>query len=207
MERFKHKVKITAGIKDAYKDFRIKYKAIHPHIRRTKYNNVCYLLNEAISDKIIKESYEFKIPYRLGRISIRKSKNTPRIKDGKLDASRMVPDWVRTWQLWYEEYPGMTREQIWDIKDKIVVYNLNEHTNGYVMKWHWDKSTSSLKNSSVYQFKPTKANRLNLARWINSDEFENDYPITKTYEEQNKRRFLNDLKKQREADMEQERNP
>lgn len=206
MEKFKHKVKITAGIKDAYKDFRKKYKAMYPHIKRPTYNTVCYLMNEAISQKIIKESYEFKIPYRLGRLLIQKNKNTPRIKDGKIDVSRMVPDWVKTWELWYEEYPGMTREQIWDIKGKTIVYNLNSHTNGYVMKWHWDKGTCVIKNVSVYQFKPTKANRLNLAKWINSDEFENDYPITKTYEEQNKRRFLKDLKKQRQAELEQEDN-
>ena len=59
-KKYSHKLNITCGLWDAFRDFRNKFKVIHPTVNRAKYVNACYLINRKISDKIIKESFEFK---------------------------------------------------------------------------------------------------------------------------------------------------
>lgn len=179
MNKYDREYKVTCGLWDAFKDFRTEFKLKWP-ICRKEYVDICHLINIKLSDKIIKESFEFRIPSKLGTLSIRKSKLKIRIKDGKLQKNRMIVDWQKTWDYWYKEYPGKTRNEIKDIKGKQVIYNLNEHSNGYVMGWFWDKSTCIVKNKTLYNFKPVKYNRLNLAEWIKSDDRENDYFLNKS---------------------------
>jgi hypothetical protein len=175
VEKYQHRIQINSGLWGSYKDFRKRYKLIYPEIDRKKYVDLCHLINTTLSDKIIKESFEFRMPAKLGTISIRKNKIKIKVKDGKLEKNKMIVDWKKTWDFWNTEYAGKTRKEIIDTKDKIAIYNLNEHTNGYVMGWKWDKSTCNVPNQTVYWFRPTKRNRLTLAQWIKSDEKQNDY--------------------------------
>jgi len=190
VEKYSHKIKITKGLWDSYKDFRQKYKLIYPNVDRKTYVTLCHVINTALSDKIIKESFDFKMPFRLGSISIKKSKSTIHVKNGKLEKNKLIPDWANTWKYWMNEYPGKTRKEINEIKDKVVIYNMNDHTNGYVMRWKWDKSTCNLPNHTVYQFKPTKRNRLALAVWIKSEERENDYYLMDKYNHRDYRQLI-----------------
>ena len=148
---------------------------------KNEYLDLCRRINIALSDKIIKESFDFKMPHRMGALSIRKGKLNICVKDGKLEKGKLIIDWGKSWAYWKEQYPGKTRKEINEIKDKVVIYNMNDHTNGYVMRWKWDKSTCNLPNHTVYQFRPTKQNRLTLAAWINNDERTNDYYLSKHY--------------------------
>jgi hypothetical protein len=178
--KYAHNVIMTCGLWDSYKDFKREFKHVY-NIDRKTYVTICHEINTALSDKIIKESFEVKLPSRLGTLSIKKTKSKVKIKDGKLERNKMIIDWKKTWDYWAKEYPGKTRKEINDIKDKVVIYNMNEHTNGYIMGWVWDKTTSNVVNKSVYSFRPVKYNRLNLAKWINSDERENDYYLTNKF--------------------------
>ena len=189
-KKFSHKVKITTGLWESFKDFKKKYKLIYPTVDRKKYVSLCHLINTSLSDIIIKESFEFKVPLRLGSISIKKNKLKIKVKDGKLEKNKMVIDWEKTWNYWNNEYPGKTRKEIHEIDGKFVIYNLNEHTNGYIMRWFWDKSTCNIHNQTVYYFKPTKRNRLELAKWIKSDDRINDYFIQKQYGSRNYQRII-----------------
>jgi hypothetical protein len=181
VEKFKHRIKITSGLWDSYKDFRKKFKLIYPEVERKQYVDICHLINETISDKIIKESFEFKMPGKLGSLSVKKSKMRVSVRNGKLEKNKLIIDWQKSWEYWLKEYPGKTRKEINAIKDKIAIYNMNEHTNGYVMRWKWDKCTCNIPNHTVYQFKPTKRNRLELAQWIKSEDRINDYYLDKHY--------------------------
>jgi len=181
VEKYKHKRSITSGLWDAYKDFRKRYKLVYPEIERKQYVQICHMINETLSDKIIKESLEVKLPFRLGTLSIKKNKTRISVKDGKLEKNKLIIDWEKSWEYWHNEYPGKSRKEINAIKDKVVIYNMNDHTNGYVMRWSWDKSTCNLHNQTVYQFRPTKRNRLALAAWIKSEEKENDYYLQKQF--------------------------
>jgi len=136
-----------------------------------------------VSDIIIKESVEYKLPSRLGFLRIRKTKPKLKIKNGRIDVNTNVIDWDASWKYWESEYPELTRNEIKKIKDKRVIFQTNKHTNGEVMRWYWDRTTCKVPNFSVYSFKPVKGGifnnkytgRLGLAKWIKSDEKTNDY--------------------------------
>jgi hypothetical protein len=203
-DKYQHKVKITCGLWDSYKDFRKKYKLIYPDVTRKNYVDVCHLLNVMLSDKIIKESFEFKMPGKLGSLSIKKSKMRISVKDGKLEKHKLIKDWKKTWEYWHQEYPDLTRKEINMIKNKVAIYNMNEHTNGYVMRWKWDKCTCNIPNHTVYQFRPTKRNRLELAAWIKSDERVNDYYLDKHHGSKNYSELLKrEQREKRKAELEE----
>jgi hypothetical protein len=189
-KKYQHRVNITCGLWDAFKDFKQKNKLVYPKITRKEYVNICHLLNTKISDIIIKESFDFRMPGNLGMLTIRKSKVKIYVEDGKLQKNKMIIDWEKSWDYWHKEYPGKTRKEINAIPNKLSIYNMNEHTNGYIMGWHWDKTICSLPNQTVYYFKPTKRNRLALAAWIKSDEKENDYYLKLNYADKKRNRFL-----------------
>ena len=130
------------------------------------------------------------MPFRLGTLSIKKNKLRLHVKDGKLEKNKLIIDWEKCWDYWHNEYPGKSRKEINAIKEKVVIYNINEHTNGYIMRWKWDKSTCNVHNQTVYSFRPTKRNRLALAAWIKSEERENDYFLAKSYSEKILKRKL-----------------
>lgn len=179
-KKYAHNIPITCGLWNAYKEFKKEYKHVYK-IERKTYVDICHEINKTLSEKIIKESFEFRMPGRLGTLSIKKTKSKIKITDGKLEKNKMIPDWGKTWEYWNKEYPGLTRKEMNAIKDKVVIYNMNEHTNGYIMGWVWDRSTARIPNISVYSFKPVKYNRLNLAKWIKSDERDNDYYLTNKF--------------------------
>lgn len=175
VEKYKHRDKITKGVSDLYAYFKKKYRLKHFNIPETKHNKILYDINKLLSEQIIKESLELKLPGGLGTLSIVKRKVKIYVKDGKLKRNRMIVDWKKSWDIWLQDYPGLTRKEIMAIPNKTVIYNLNDHTNGYVMSWFWDKRLCKLHNRCVYTFKPVKKNRLDLAEWINSPDRENDY--------------------------------
>ena len=175
---YERDVKIDKGLWDAYKHY--KHKKVVPTIDRATYVKIVHDINKKISKAIIEESLEFKIPFHLGMLSIKKNKLKIRIKDGKLLKPKMVVDWEASWKMWMEDNPGLTHNEIKKLPGKQVIYQTNEHTNGYIMGWKWAKSMSRFRNSSVYMFKPTKQNRIDLGRWIKSGDRENDYYLSDT---------------------------
>jgi hypothetical protein len=188
--KYGHQVKITCGLWQSFKDFHKKYKTTYPKVTRKQYVELCHKINIALSDKIIQESFEFKMPYRLGTLGIKKNKLHIHVKNGKLEKNKLIIDWEKTWDYWHNEYPGLGRKEVNAIPDKAVIYNMNEHTNGYIMRWKWDKSTSNVHNQTVYQFRPTKRNRLALAAWIKSEDRDNDYYLGKQYRTQNYKKLI-----------------
>jgi len=190
---YEHKVKITKGLWDAFKAFKTKYP--ETDVTRKRYVDICHSVNKKLSDKIIKESLLFKIPFRLGTLGIVKSKLKIKIKDGKVDTNKLRINYGATWEYWNKLYPGKTRKEINEIPGKIVIYHTNDHTNGYIMRWNWSKRGSKFINRQAYLFKPTKYNRLNLASHIKSDDRENDYYIEEKYgkDKRRKKEVLSEL--------------
>jgi len=179
VEKWKHSLTITAGIRHSYGRF----KKVFPQYdtKRKDYIRICYEINKKLSERIIKESLELKLPYKLGTLSIKKQKIKILVKDGQLKKNKMIVDWEKSWEMWKADNPTLTRKEIMDLPNKTVVYNMNQHTNGYIFSWVWDKllSSDNLYNLRFYKFKPTKQNRLDLKDWLKSDDRENDYYVIK----------------------------
>lgn len=161
-------------------------------VDKTTFVQVCYLLNKKIANSIITESFEFKMPFRLGKLRIKTNKQKIIIKDGKLDPNKMPINWVATKELWRSLYPELSWDKSWNIlsdeltniPNKQLVFHENDHSNGYINRWYWDKSLANTKNHTGYIFKPVKGGIVNgkyhygkrgLAAWIKDDEKNNEY--------------------------------
>lgn len=177
---YERRIKVTHSIKDTFKFYKKNYN--NP-VDAKKYKDIAYDLNKAISDMIIRESFEYRIPHGLGFLRIKKKKLKFKLYNGKIDINKNIIDWKSTWNYWEKIFPGKTRTEIKKIPGKKVFFQTNEHTNGEVMRWYWDKRISRVKNVLSYSFKPVKGGifdeeytgRLGLSKWINSIERENEY--------------------------------
>lgn len=177
---YERRIKVTHTIRNSYKFYKKNYE--NP-VSERKYKDIAYDINKVISDLIIRDSFEYRLPYGLGFLRIKKKKQKFKLYNGKIDVNKNIIDWKATWDYWEQLYKGKTREEIKKIPGKKVFFQSNEHTNGEIMRWYWDKRTSRVTNILSYSFKTVKGGiqdgyytgRLGLNRWINSSERENEY--------------------------------
>ena len=94
-----------------------------------------------IADQVIEHSREFKLPCRLGNLSIVNFDN----KSLRID---------------YHESA---------IQGK-AVYFINEHSDYYKFRYYWSKKDSLLTNKTKYQFVASRANKRRLAQIIKNRE-------------------------------------
>ena len=181
-EKYKRKIVLTGTLRDAYRF----YKKLHPDskIGRAAYVNICCEFNKRLSHSIITKSIDFRGFYRLGFFGIRCYKRDLVLKDNKSNRQKNPIDWNKTMALWNKEYPGKTIEELRLIPDKRFVYFLNEHTNGYVFGWKWDRTVCNIPNQTAYMFKPVKGGvtpdgfyygRKGLSAWVKSEDRDNEY--------------------------------
>ena len=97
-----------------------------------EYRAIITSFNLKMIDKIL-GGYEFRLPYKLGVLSIKKIER-------KFD--KPVIDW------------GETRKLRAQGKDQLVYY-----TDDFYCRWYWRKKACQVKNKIVYFFKPTKDGR------------------------------------------------
>ena len=151
-ERSKNKIQNTLTIKDAYKEYKknIKVKSSVLNVDYATYRKICETFNVLISKKILYESYEFNIPYRLGKLRIKKFKM-------KIIKEKLRIDYKLTKQY------------------KKAIYHLNEHTNNYAYRWLWDKDKAITIGKRVYTFVATRDNKRELASILTNKELLIDY--------------------------------
>ena len=182
-EKYSRYHTVTGGLWDAYKFF----KKNNPDttITRKQYVAVCHDFNKRISHSVLTESTEFRVLYGLGCLRIKSFKYAIQLTpDGKIDTQKNSVDWTKTKELWAMQYPGKTAAELHEIKDKKLVIHLNEHSNGYIMKWYWDHRTCNVQNHTLYVFKPVKGGvtkdgyyygRRGLAAWVKSEDRTNEF--------------------------------
>lgn len=151
------------SLKELYKEYKLISKNPVPY---RVYADFLKEYNDRIIKAIIYENLEYKMGYRLGYLRLQKRKKVPFFKDGKLIKDHINPDWKRTKDYWTKEYPGLTSEEIKAISNKKVLLHHNDHSNGYSVRFYWDKKMSNVKNQSCYIFKATRTAKEDLARFI-----------------------------------------
>lgn len=183
VDRYQHMYTMDYNYDDIYEFYRENYSK---KISKKEFKKLCYTFNKIIGNKIIKESFEFKLPFRLGSIRIKAEKQKIKFKEnGKVDKSKTSIDWGATWKMWYEQFPHLSYKEIQAEPNKTSLVHTNEHSNGYIMRWFWDKRLSNTKNQSAYIFKPVKGGYLEkegiyygkrgLSSWIKNYEKTNEY--------------------------------
>ena len=134
-----------------------------PVLDLATYRKVIKEFNTKVCNSIVENSDEFRLPFRLGYLRIRKFKTKYKLDhNGKLKTNMLKPNWVATKELWE------TNEKAKE--DKKIVYHTNSHTDGYYYKWYWDKRVCNIKNSSVYSLVMTRANSRKIANVIKNND-------------------------------------
>lgn len=165
-KRGKGKVTTDFGMGEMYDFYLDNYKNT---VTKALYREICKEFNEKALQEVIYEAHDFSMGSRLGSIRVRKFNNTPRLnKEGELSNNFGV-NWYETKKLWKEKWPDKSDEEIRNIPNKPRILHLNKHTDGWVMKWHWDKITCNVPNQSAYRFEPQRTIKREAAKaWKNN---------------------------------------
>ena len=154
MNNRKHNLSKGYGVADYYKFYNNKYEN---SLNEKKYRKILDKFYVELEKLIIKEGVDFIMPFLNFEITIRKDKRKPRIKDGKLINNTPVNP-VATKKLWDENAEAKEK--------RILVRYNNSHTSGYVFRIYCKKFRSSLKNKTLFKFRPIRSMKRNLAKII-----------------------------------------
>ena len=159
--RGKNKVQVDYGIKDIYKYYQ--ENAQHP-LEYKVFKKTWLDLIQIFIHLIVYKNLDFAIPSRLGNLGIRKIKAKAVVKeDGTVLKNKLGRNYKASWEKWLRDYPTNTPREIAKIKNKNYIYYLNEHSDGYKVKWKWDKFTTTVKNQAYYSLAVTRNNKKELS--------------------------------------------
>jgi hypothetical protein len=147
MSRSINKIKVDHATPELYKAYIKKLidKDSAYNIKKPLFTKVLKELNTGVINLMIKSNFVFKIPYRLGELSITKNKVKYRLdEDGKLITKYLPCDYKATRALWDTDSEAK--------ENRILVYHTNEHTEGYKLNFYWKKQKSYVKGMSIMQF-------------------------------------------------------
>ena len=175
----KEKIKVDIGMKEFYNyycDTTFKEKVnnksiVHKNskfcVDRKVYGQIIDFIHSRITDEIIFDNFEFKLPSRMGTLCIKKKKPILKYnKEGNL-INTMPIDWKATRELWEEDEESK--------KQKKLVRHLNEHTNGYVPFWYLSLKCATFKYKSAYKFKATRTMNRDLSKVLKDPSINTNY--------------------------------
>jgi hypothetical protein len=136
-------------------------------LTQTEYSNILTEFNEAIGRELIFNAFNFKLPYRLGNLVILKNKAKIYVDEDDNVVNCLPVDWKETLLLW-EENP-IAKQQ------KKLVRCLNDHFNGYVAKFKYNKASARYNNKSAYSFIPCRTLKIALAKAIKNPDLKIDF--------------------------------
>ena len=154
--RGKKKFNVDIGDLELYKNYKENSK--HPVDYKT-FKTILIEYHQEIINLMIFKGREFKMPFKLGCLRIRKKKRKIRLnKEGKVNKKCWMPDWKGTKELWETKFPGMSEEDILKlpVKDRGIKYLSNDHTGNYSCRVIWDKTLCGVKNQYFYSFRASK---------------------------------------------------
>lgn len=123
--------------------------------------------------KVINENFEWKMPFRLGIISVKKSK--PKVLINHKGKITKRVNFKASFEYWRKKYPGKTDEEIATIPNKPRIYHDNDETNGYQFKFFWDKFDAPVINITNYKLNIQRYFKRYLAAKVRDPLFKTDY--------------------------------
>lgn len=143
-----NKVRGINGIKEYYKFYLKNYvpnKESKYYLKQTKFKKILQDFNNMMLEEIVLNNYEFKLPFRMGKLCLRKLKPKKEIdKNNKLINKNPV-DVKSTMELWNKDKEAKDK--------KVLIRFTNKHSNGFIFFIRYDKSTANYKNKTVYHMK------------------------------------------------------
>jgi len=148
--RGKNKIRNPYTLPDFYEEYVSHFdEGDQYHISYSEYSGIVSDYLKYISELVVIKSMTFKLPFRMGSISVYKHKPVFQ------SVNNMSIDWKKTREL------GK------------AVYNFNEHSNGFRYRFRWDRNGSLDKHLVLYAFRPSRQNARMVASLVK--ERKNDY--------------------------------
>jgi hypothetical protein len=119
------------------------------YLTYAEYRDITTMFLKHLTEQLIQKSKTITLPFRLGSLTVEKHK--PNYKSLK----NMAMDWYKS-----KELNRQVRE-------------FNEHSNGYIYRFHWNRSQCLVNNKTVYIFQPARAIKREVARLVKTKQ--NDY--------------------------------
>ena len=159
----------TALLQRAFHKDYMKHRKIKSAINREIFFELSNKFNREVMKLILYKGIDFRMPYKLGMLRVIKLKTRGLVYDdnGNLLRKDYVKDFSSTMKLWERDPQAKI--------DRKYIYFLNEHTDGFVYKFSWNKYTVNIQNIRSYKFKPTRSNKLWLYEVITDDDLDVDY--------------------------------
>lgn len=119
------------------------------NITETIYSSILKDLNALIIDAIVLENFEFKLPYRLGVLSMVQKKVPYKLdENGNLMTKYLSVDYKSTKELWRNDSEAL--------RLKSLIFYTNEHTDGNRMAYRWSKKQVGVTGIDSYYFLPCR---------------------------------------------------
>jgi hypothetical protein len=119
------------------------------YLKYGEYRDITTMFLKHLAHQVVQKSLTVALPFRLGEISVVKHK--PAYKSLR----NMVIDWDRSKEL------------------NKQVRQFNDHSNGFVYRFHWDRRKCNTEHKTVYIFSPARINKREVARLVKTKQ--NDY--------------------------------
>lgn len=141
----KNKIKHGYGIGDYYNFYKENYD--NP-VDKKLYRKIIKDYHQQLYTEIIEHAYDFKLPFRLGVLCLRKYKPKLELRSDNKLINNNPPDFKKTKELWERDPEAK--------KNRVIVRHLNRHSNGFVFTFKYFKQTANYKNQTVFQFEPVR---------------------------------------------------
>jgi hypothetical protein len=150
MGRGPNKVQEPWTIQDMYIQYIKEFEDSSPYyMEYSEYRDITTLYFKYLADQLVLKSATVTLPFRLGDLAVVKRK--PVYKSLR----KMVIDWMTTKAL--HKY----------------VYQFNDHSNGFLYHFYWERGKCTVPNKINYIFKPTRQNKRMVAKLVK--DITNDY--------------------------------
>jgi len=133
-----------------YEEYIKEFDENHPyHISYSEYRDIVSDYLKYVSEEIVVRSMQYKLPFRLGILSVYKHKPTFK------STNKMSVDWKET------------------KKQGKKIYLFNNHSNGYRYRFTWNRNGGNARFLKTYAFKASRSNSRTIASLVK--ERKNDY--------------------------------
>lgn len=150
----KNKLQVDYGLPDYYKFYKSRYMDVDRSavglsqkqydVSRKEYHAIICEFNLEIRRLIVDEAYDFRMPFNIGIIGLRKYKPNIKIIDGKIVTNNFPINPRETRKLW-DSNPEAKEK-------KMYVRYTNKHSDGYVFTIHHFRNSAKFKNKTFYRF-------------------------------------------------------
>lgn len=123
------------------------------------YSRIINMAHELISKGMIEDKFIFKPPYLHCKFRVKKYKQPIKLdENGKIIKSNLPVNWKETNEYWKKN--PIAKEK------KILIYHLNDHSDGFRYRFSKNRRSNDNKNLAYYSFLPTRKNNRMLAAFV-----------------------------------------